>query len=260
MSATPSSGPGALRLTLNIWRQKNASAQGGFEVYRLEGVSVDMSFLEMLDVLNEKLTLEGREPVAFDHDCREGICGTCSLVINGQPHGPDRLTTTCQLHMRRFSDGATITIEPFRATAFPVIKDLTIDRSAFDRVMASGGFITARTGSPPDANSLPIPKLDADRAMDAAQCIGCGACVAACKNAAAMLFVSAKVSHLALLPQGEPERRSRALKMVARMDAEGFGACTNERECEAACPKGISVANIARLNREYLWASLSDPA
>jgi len=260
MSATRSSGPSALRLTLNIWRQKNAKTPGGFEVYRLEGISVDMSFLEMLDELNEKLTVEGREPVAFDHDCREGICGACSLVINGQPHGPDRNTTTCQLHMRRFRDGDTITIEPFRASAFPVLKDLSIDRSAFDRIMAAGGFITARTGSPPDANAIPIPKVAADLAMDAAQCIGCGACVAACKNAAAMLFVSAKISHLGLLPQGQPERRSRALKLVTQMDAEGFGACTNERECEAACPKGISVANIARLNRDYLWASLSDPS
>ncbi len=250
----------ALHLTLHIWRQKNAEALGGFETYKQDDVSPDMSFLEMLDLLNEDLTRMGRDPVAFDHDCREGICGMCSLVINGQAHGPDRQTTTCQLHMRRFHDGDSIFIEPFRATAFPVLKDLTVDRTALDRIMAAGGFVTARTGSPQDANALPIPKIDADRAMDAAQCIGCGACVAACKNAAAMLFVSAKVSHLALLPQGQPERRQRALKMVAQMDAEGFGACTNERECEAACPKGISVANIARLNREYLRASLSDPA
>ena len=248
-----------MHLTLHIWRQQNATSAGGFETYRVDDVLPEMSFLEMLDVLNERLTREGREPVAFDHDCREGICGMCSLVINGAPHGPDRATTTCQLHMRRFHDGETIYIEPFRATAFPVLKDLVVDRSAFDRILAAGGFITARTGSPPDANSVPVPKVDADLAMDAAACIGCGACVAACKNAAAMLFVGAKVSHLALLPQGKPERRRRALQMVQQMDAEGFGGCTNERECEAACPKGISVANIARLNREYLWASLADP-
>lgn len=250
----------ALSLTLNVWRQRDAEDAGAFETYRLDGISPDMSFLEMLDVLNEKLNGEGREPIAFDHDCREGICGMCSLVINGQPHGPDRQTTTCQLHMRRFRDGDTVTIEPFRAAAFPVVRDLAVDRSAFDRIIAAGGFITARSGSPPDANALPIPKPDADLAMDAAQCIGCGACVAACKNAAAMLFTAAKVSHLALLPQGQPERRQRALKMVAQMDAEGFGNCTNERECEAACPKGISVTHIARLNREFLWASASSPS
>jgi succinate dehydrogenase / fumarate reductase iron-sulfur subunit len=216
-----------------------------------------MSFLEMLDVLNERLTQEGRDPVAFDHDCREGICGMCSLVINGQAHGPDRHTTTCQLHLRRFRDGDSLYIEPFRARAFPVIKDLVVDRSAFDRIMAAGGFVSVRTGSAPEANALPVPKPKSDLSMDAAQCIGCGACVAACKNAAAMLFVGAKVAHLALLPQGQPERAQRVLAMVAAMDREGFGACTNEYECEAACPKGISVANIARLNREYLSAALA---
>ena len=215
-----------------------------------------MSFLEMLDVLNEKLIAESEEPVAFDHDCREGICGMCSLMINGQAHGPDRETTTCQLHMRHFSDGDMIVIEPWRARAFPVIRDLVVDRSAFDRIISTGGYVSVNTGNPADANAIPVPKQDADRAMDAAACIGCGACVAACKNASAMLFVSAKVSQLSLLPQGKPEKARRVLNMVAQMDEEGFGACTNTSECEAACPAGISVSNIARLNREYLSAVL----
>jgi succinate dehydrogenase / fumarate reductase iron-sulfur subunit len=215
-----------------------------------------MSFLEVLDVLNERLIVEGGDPVAFDHDCREGICGACSLVINGQPHGPERETTTCQLHMRRFQDGDVITVEPFRANAFPVVKDLVVDRSAFDRILAAGGFISANTGSAPEANSTPVSRSNAEKAMDAAACIGCGACVAACPNAAAMLFVAAKVSHLTLLPQGAPERDVRVRAMVERMDAEGFGNCSNHFECEAACPKGISVANIARMNREFLRASL----
>ena len=243
-----------MRVTLHVWRQASASPEGAFDTYKLV-VGPDMSFLEMLDVLNEQLIADGRDPVAFDHDCREGICGACSLTINGQAHGPDALTTTCQLHMRRFRDGDQITIEPFRANAFPVVRDLIVDRSAFDRIMASGGYVSVNTGSACDANSLPIPKQNADLAMDAAACIGCGACVASCKNASAMLFVSAKVSQLALLPQGQPERDSRALAMVDTMDAEGFGNCSNESECEAACPKGISVSNIARLNREYMRAS-----
>jgi len=243
-------------LNLNIWRQVGRDTAGRLEDYAAADVSPDMSFLEMLDVLNEQLIAEGGDPIAFDHDCREGICGACSLVINGQAHGPDRETTTCQLHMRRFRDGDVITVEPFRADAFPVVKDLVVDRSAFDRILAAGGFVSVNTGSAPEANSLPVPRPDAERAMDAAACIGCGACVAACPNAAAMLFVAAKVSHLALLPQGEPERRARVVAMVEQMDREGFGNCSNHFECEAACPKGISVANIARLNREYLRASL----
>jgi succinate dehydrogenase / fumarate reductase iron-sulfur subunit len=251
---------GGMRITLHVWRQKRPIDPGAFETYRMTGVSPDMSFLEMLDLLNENLFVEGRDPVAFDHDCREGICGACSLVINGQPHGPERETTTCQLHMRRFQDGDVITVEPFRADAFPVVKDLVVDRSAFDRILAAGGFVSANTGSAPEANALPVPRADAEKAMDAAACIGCGACVAACPNAAAMLFVAAKVSHLALLPQGAPEREDRVLAMVDRMDLEGFGNCSNHFECEAACPKGISVANIARLNREYLRASLRDGA
>jgi succinate dehydrogenase / fumarate reductase, iron-sulfur subunit len=246
-----------LNLTLRIWRQPNADARGGFESYRLTGISTHMSFLEMLDVLNEQLTEQGEEPVAFDHDCREGICGTCGVMIDGRPHGPDRETTTCQLHMRRFRDGDTIVIEPWRAASFPVIRDLIVDRSAFDRIIQSGGYIAVNTGNARDANAIPINKRDADKAMDAAACIGCGACVAACKNASAMLFTSAKVSHLALLPQGRTERKERALKMVAQMDAEGFGGCTNTEECEAACPAAISVNNIARLNREYLRAALT---
>ncbi|TDQ15015.1 succinate dehydrogenase / fumarate reductase iron-sulfur subunit [Algoriphagus boseongensis] len=245
-----------MKLTLKIWRQKNASDKGGFVTYPVDGVSKDMSFLEMLDVLNEQLTEKGEDPVHFDHDCREGICGMCSLYINGKPHGPLQ-TTTCQLHMRSFNDGETITIEPWRAKAFPVVKDLVVNRSAFDRIIQAGGYISVRTGGVPDANEIPIPKTIADLAMDAAQCIGCGACVAACKNASAMLFTSAKISQLALLPQGQVERKTRAEKMVAQMDAEGFGACTNTGACEAECPKGISITNIARMNREYFSAVVS---
>lgn len=245
-----------MRLTLKIWRQKNADTPGQFVEYTSDKFVPDMSFLEMLDVLNEELTASGEEPVAFDHDCREGICGMCSLVINGRPHGPLDQCTTCQLHMREFRDGDTITIEPWRAKSFPVIRDLIVDRSAFDRIIQAGGFVTVSTGGTPDGNALPIPKEAADKAMDAAQCIGCGACVAACRNASAMLFVAAKVSHLALLPQGQVERYRRVSQMVAQMDAEGFGNCTNTGSCEAACPKGITLENIARMNREYLMAQL----
>jgi succinate dehydrogenase / fumarate reductase, iron-sulfur subunit len=245
-----------MQLTLKIWRQKNESDKGGFVTYPVDHVSKDMSFLEMLDVLNEELTEKGQDPVHFDHDCREGICGSCSLYINGKPHGPLQ-TTTCQLHMRSFNDGETVTIEPWRAKAFPVLKDLVVDRSAFDRIIQAGGYVSVGTGGVPDANEIPIPKTIADLAMDAAQCIGCGACVAACKNASAMLFTSAKVSQLALLPQGQVERKTRAEKMVAQMDAEGFGACTNTGACEAECPKGISITNIARMNREYFSAVVS---
>jgi succinate dehydrogenase / fumarate reductase, iron-sulfur subunit len=244
-------------VTLRIWRQPAAAVPGEFRTYQLRGISTDMSFLEMLDVLNEQLLRQGEDPVAFDHDCREGICGTCGMMINGQAHGPDPETTTCQLHMRRFSDGDTITVEPWRARAFPVIRDLVVDRSAFDRIIQAGGYISANTGQAPEANSIPVPRDNAEKALDAAACIGCGACVAACKNSSAMLFTSAKVSHLALLPQGRPERAQRVVRMVARMDAENFGACTNTYECEAACPAGISVGNIARLNREYLRAVLA---
>lgn len=245
-----------MKLTLKIWRQKNSADAGGFVTYPIDGISKDMSFLEMMDVLNEELTEKNQDPVHFDHDCREGICGTCSLYIDGKPHGPLQ-TTTCQLHMRSFSDGDVITIEPWRAKAFPVLKDLVVDRSAFDRIIQSGGYVSVNTGGVPDANGIPIPKTMADLAMDAAQCIGCGACVAACKNASAMLFTSAKVSQLALLPQGQIERKTRAEKMVAQMDAEGFGACTNTGACEAECPKGISITNIARMNREYFSAVMS---
>jgi len=245
-----------MNLTLKVWRQKNSSDKGGFNDYTLSGISSDMSFLEMLDVLNEDLSEKGDDPVHFDHDCREGICGSCSLYINGQPHGPTQ-TTTCQLHMRSFNDGDTITIEPWRANAFPIIKDLVVDRSAFDRIIQSGGYVSVNTGGAPDANEIPIPKLIADEAFDSATCIGCGACVAACKNASAMLFVSAKISQLALLPQGKVEKRERAEKMVAQMDDEGFGACTNTGACSAECPKEIDLSNIARLNREYFAASLS---
>lgn len=245
-----------MKLTLKVWRQKNASDKGGFVTYPVDGVSKDMSFLEMMDVLNEQLTEKGEDPVHFDHDCREGICGMCSLYINGKPHGPLQ-TTTCQLHMRSFNDGETITIEPWRAKAFPVVKDLVVNRSAFDRIIQAGGYVSVNTGGVPDANEIPIPKTVADLAMDAAQCIGCGACVAACKNASAMLFTSAKISQLALLPQGQVERKTRAEKMVAQMDAEGFGACTNTGSCEAECPKGISITNIARMNREYFSAVVS---
>ncbi len=247
------SGPG-MNLTLKIWRQVSQKDRGGFRTYKISGISEHMSFLEMLDVLNEQLIEQGEEPVAFDHDCREGICGACSLMINGQAHGPDTETTTCQLHMRRFNDGDTIVIEPWRAKAFPVLRDLVVDRTPFDRIIAQGGFISINAGNAPDANSLPVPRQDQERAMDAAACIGCGACVAACKNASALLFVSAKVSQMSLLPQGKPERSRRVLNMVTQMDEEGFGSCTNTSECEAACPAGISVSNIARLNREYLRA------
>src|SRR6516165_1802586 len=248
-----------LNLTLKIWRQSSPAAQGEFRTYKVYEISSEMSFLEMLDVLNEDLVSKGEEPVAFDHDCREGICGTCGVMINGQAHGPDRETTTCQLHMRRFKSGDEIVIEPWRARAFPVLRDLVVDRSAFDRVITAGGYVSVNTGNAPDGNAVLVPKHDADAALDAAACIGCGACVAACKNASAMLFVSAKVSQLALLPQGQPERAPRVQKMVAQMDEEGFGGCTNTYECEAACPAGISVSNIARLNREYLHASLTAP-
>ncbi|MFM7925556.1 MAG: succinate dehydrogenase/fumarate reductase iron-sulfur subunit [Planctomycetaceae bacterium] len=243
-----------LNLTLRVWRQAGPDKPGNFCDYRLDGVSTHMSFLEMLDVLNETLIAAGDEPVAFDHDCREGICGSCSLMINGQAHGPDRGTTACQLHMRRFSDGQTITIEPWRAKPFPVVRDLVVNRSAFDRVIQSGGFVSVNTGNAPDGNSVPVPGNRQEVAMDAAACIGCGACVAACKNASAMLFVSAKVSQLSILPQGQPERSSRVLSMVAQMDKEGFGSCTNTSECEAACPAEVSVSHIARLNREYMKA------
>ncbi len=242
----------SLSLTVKVWRQSGPSDSGKLESHQLDGVSTDMSFLEMLDVLNESLVHQKLEPVAFDHDCREGICGTCSLVINGIPHGPEQATTTCQLHMRSFRDGDTITIEPFRARAFPVIKDLTVDRSAFDRIISAGGYVSAKTGGAPDANALPIPGVVAEKAMDFAQCIGCGACVAACKNASAMLFVSAKVSHLGALPQGRPEAAARVLNMVEQMDLEGFGNCTNTEVCEAACPKEISVEGIASLNCEFI--------
>lgn len=245
-----------MKISLKIWRQKNQSDKGSFKRYTLDHVSPDMSFLEMLDVLNNELILKGEESIAFDHDCREGICGTCSLYINGRPHGPLQ-TTTCQLHMRSFGDGDEIVIEPWRAKAFPVIRDLVVDRSAFDRIQQAGGYVSVNTGGVPDANEIPVPKKVADEAFDAAACIGCGACVAACKNASAMLFVSAKVSQLALLPQGKPERKERVEKMVAQMDAEGFGACTNTGACEAECPKAISLTNIARMNREYFTASLS---
>lgn len=251
---------GNMHIKLKVWRQSNTNTQGGFEDYSLDGVSPDMSFLEMFDVLNEQLIEEGKEPVAFDHDCREGICGMCSMYINGRPHGPLRGVTTCQLHMRSFSDGDTIVVEPWRAQAFPVIKDLVVDRDAFDRVIAAGGFVSVNTGNAQDANSLPIPKEAADDAFSAAACIGCGACVAACKNASAMLFVSAKISQLALLPQGQAERSIRAEKMVAQMDAEGFGACTNTGACSAECPKEISLENIARMNREYIGAKISSTA
>ena len=244
-----------LHLTLNIWRQSDADDPGEFETHTIDA-SPAMSFLEMLDVVNENLQEDGREPVAFDHDCREGICGMCSLVINGKPHGPESETTTCQLHMRSFSDGDVIWIEPFRAKAFPVLRDLIIDRSPLDRIIQAGGFVSINTGAPQDANAIPIAKENADLAMDAAACIGCGACVAACPNAAAMLFTAAKVSQLALLPQGEPERESRVIGMVEQMETEGFGHCTNHYDCMAACPKGISTDNIARMNREYLRASV----
>ena len=242
-----------MKITLKVWRQKNNATKGAFKTYQLDHVSSDMSFLEMFDVLNNDLVRKGEDPVAFDHDCREGICGACSMYINGRPHGPLQ-TTTCQLHMRTFKDGETITVEPWRAKSFPVLKDLIVDRTSFERIQQAGGYISVNTGGIPDANNIPIPKLDADKAFDAAACIGCGACVAACKNSSAMLFVSAKVSQLALLPQGQPERMTRVENMVSQMDDEGFGSCTNTLACEAECPKGISVTNIARMNREYLAA------
>ncbi len=241
-----------MNFKLKVWRQKNREAPGRLREYQAKNISPDMSFLEMLDVVNEGLTQKMEEPIVFDHDCREGICGTCSLMINGIAHGPDRGGATCQLHMRKFKDGQTIFIEPWRAKAFPVVRDLSVDRSAFDRIIQAGGFVSVNTGSAPEANAIPIGSRTAETAMDAAACIGCGACVASCKNASAMLFVAAKVSHLALLPQGQPEKKERARSMVARMDAEGFGNCTNQYECEAVCPKEISVAFIAKMNREYL--------
>ncbi len=247
-----------MNLTLIVWRQKSAKDAGGFETYEAKDISPDMSFLEMLDVVNERLLAGGKDPIAFDHDCREGICGMCSMFIDGRPHGPRERTTTCQLHMRSFKDGDTITIEPWRATAFPVERDLVVDRRAFDRIIAAGGYVSVPTGSPQDANAIPVPKENADLAMDAAACIGCGACVAACPNASAMLFVAAKITHLGLLPQGQPERHARALSMVNQMDAEGFGGCTNHGECSAACPKGISLETIARMNRDFIKASASD--
>ena len=245
-----------MRLNLRVWRQSGPDDSGQFVTYEVDDVSPDMSFLEMLDVLNERLTLDGEDPIAFDHDCREGICGMCSLTINGRPHGPQRNTTTCQLHMRHYRDGDTIDIEPWRAKAFPVVKDLVVDRSGFDHVIASGGFVSAPTGSAPDAHSVPVPKADADSAFENAACIGCGACVAACPNGSAMLFTAAKVAHLNVLPQGEPERQSRVLNMVQAMDGEDFGGCTLTGECAAACPKGIPLASISNLNREFLKASL----
>jgi succinate dehydrogenase / fumarate reductase iron-sulfur subunit len=245
-----------MKITLKVWRQKDANSKGEFKTYQHGHVSTDMSFLEMIDVLNEELVKKNEDPIAFDHDCREGICGMCSLYINGQPHGPLQ-TTTCQLHMRSFKDGETITIEPWRAKAFPVIKDLIVDRTAFDRIQQAGGYVNVNTGGVPDANAIPISKHVAEEAFDSASCIGCGACVAACKNSSAVLFVGAKISQFALLPQGKVEHKERAEKMVAQMDAEGFGSCTNTYACEAECPKGIKVTNIARLNREYLGSMLT---
>ena len=246
-----------MKLTLKVWRQKGPNDKGGFKPYSIDNVSEDSSFLEMMDQLNDELVQQGEEPVHFDHDCREGICGMCSMYINGQPHGPMEHTTTCQLHMRSFKDGDTITIEPWRAKAFPVVKDLVVDRSSFDRIIQAGGYVSVNTGGVPDANEIPIPKKIADEAFNAATCIGCGACVAACKNASAMLFTSAKISQLSLLPQGQVERKQRAEKMVAQMDAEGFGACTNTGACAAECPKGIDLTNIARMNREFFSASFT---
>jgi succinate dehydrogenase / fumarate reductase, iron-sulfur subunit len=245
-----------MNLTLKVWRQKNAKSKGRFESYPVKNISSEMSFLEMIDVLNEELIAEGKDPITFDHDCREGICGACSMYINGRPHGPWEQNTTCQLHMRAYKDGDTIVIEPWRAKAFPVIKDLMVDRSAFDRIIQAGGYISVNTGNAVDANAIPIEKLHADDAFMAASCIGCGACVAACKNSSAMLFTSAKVSQLSLLPQGAPEKKNRVINMVAQMDKEGFGACTNTGACEAVCPKGINLSNIAHMNADYLAASL----
>lgn len=247
-----------LNLTLKVWRQENAQAQGRIETYAAKDIPVDASFLEMLDIVNEGIVAEGGEPIAFDHDCREGICGMCSLTINGVPHGPERKVTTCQLHMRKFKDGDTVWIEPFRAKAFPILRDLMVDRSALDKIIQAGGYISVRTGAAPNANNIAIRKSTSDAAFDAAACIGCGACVASCKNASAMLFTSAKAAHLNLLPQGHPEKNKRVLAMVRQMDALGFGNCTNQYECEAACPKGISVDNIAKLNRDYIAACAAE--
>lgn len=247
----------AIRLSLKVWRQANSEATGRFELYNVAGIDTDMSFLEMLDVVNSDIERNGGDPIAFDHDCREGICGACGAVVNGQAHGPDRGTTLCQLHMRHFKDGDTLVIEPFRSRAFPVVKDLAVDRSSFDRIIQAGGYISVRTGQAPDAHAVQVPKEASDLAFDAAACIGCGACVAACPNASAMLFVSAKVSHLNLLPQGQAEKDTRVFGMVNQMDAEQFGNCSNEYECEAACPKEISVQNIARMNRQYLKAAIT---
>ena len=247
-----------INLKLKVWRQDGPNAKGRFETYEVKNISTDSSFLEMMDVMNEQLIQEGKEPVAFDHDCREGICGMCSMYINGHPHGPDEDVTTCQLHMRKFKDGETITVEPWRSAGFPIIKDLMVNRNAFDQIIAAGGYVSVGTGGVPDANAIPISKEAADEAMDAASCIGCGACVAACKNGSAMLFVSAKVSQLALLPQGKVERARRAKRMVAKMDELGFGNCTNTGACEVECPKGVSITNIARMNREYLRAKFND--
>lgn len=252
MSATK-----GLNLTLKIWRQPSAAAAGQFQTYQMRDISPDVSFLEMLDQLNEQLIAKGEEPVAFDHDCREGICGTCGVMINGQAHGPDNLTTTCQLHMRRFHDGDLLVIEPWRANAFPVVRDLVVNRSAFDRIIQAGGYVSVNTGGAPDGNAIPVPKHQQEAAMDAAACIGCGACVASCKNASAMLFVSAKVSQMANLPQGLSERSQRVLGMVSQMDKEGFGGCTVTEECEAACPAGIKLSNIAMMNREYIRATFA---
>jgi succinate dehydrogenase / fumarate reductase iron-sulfur subunit len=247
-----------MKIHLKVWRQASSQSQGAFRDYTVNNVSEDMSFLEMFDVLNEELVRTGDEPVAFDHDCREGICGMCSMYINGRAHGPMEATTTCQLHMRHFKDGETVVVEPWRAKAFPVLKDLVVDRSAFDRIIQAGGFISVNTGNAVDANSIPIPKSDADKAFDAAACIGCGACVASCKNASAMLFVAAKVSQMALLPQGQPERTHRVKAMVAQMDEEGFGNCTNTGACEAECPKSISISNIARMNRDFIFSNVAE--
>ena len=248
-----------ISLTLRVWRQEGSQKKGRLETYAAKDISTDMSFLEMIDVINERLTLEGREPVAFDHDCREGICGMCGAVVNGRAHGPEKGTTLCQLHMRHFSDGDTIVIEPWRSRAFKVVKDLVVDRSAFDEIIQAGGYIAANAGGAPDGNAIPVPQDIAEKAMDAAACIGCGACVAACPNASAMLFVGAKVSHLGLLPQGKPEAAKRVLAMTRKMDELGFGNCTNEAECEAECPKEVSITNIARLNREFLKAGFFSP-
>ncbi|MGB3587680.1 MAG: succinate dehydrogenase/fumarate reductase iron-sulfur subunit [Tunicatimonas sp.] len=249
-----------MKVTIKVWRQKNNTDKGRFETYEMNNANSHMSFLELMDVLNEQLEQEGTEPIHFDHDCREGICGSCAMYINGRAHGPQKGTTACQLHMRHFKDGETITVEPWRAQAFPVIKDLMVDRSAFDRIIQAGGYVSVNTGSAPDANEIPVPKNIADEAFNAATCIGCGACVAACKNASAMLFTSAKISQLALLPQGQVERQQRAERMIAQMDAEGFGACTNTMACSAECPKEIDMANIARMNREFLTAKAGSEA